>query len=337
MESQIFDAGDVVLQSGITHRETRLAYQTYGTLAPDRANVVLCMTPFGAQHDDIAWQFRPGKALDPERWFIVVPDLFGNGLSSSPSNAPKATAGAHWPRFTIADNVRVQRRMLQEVFGIDTLALATGFSMGGLQAYHWAALYPDAVRKLAVICSAARCAPHNHVMLEGVRAALCADEAFRDGGFTAFPERGMRAMARVYAGWALSQTFYREELWRGMGYSSLEDWLRTNWEANMLRRDPDNLLAHVWAWQHADISANDLYAGDLARALGAITARALIMPCDHDLYFQVEDNRREVALMRNATLKVIESPWGHRAGMPSASPADERFLDDALRALLDDD
>lgn len=329
-----FEAGNVELQSGRTCRDARLAYQTYGTLNAARSNAILFMTPFGAQHTDIEWLVAPGNALDPEKYFIVIPNLFGNGLSSSPSNAVMPANGSRWPRFTVADNVRVQKRMLQEVFGIERLALACGWSMGGIQAYHWAALFPDCVERLAVLCGSAKTAPHNQVFLEGVKATLTADSNYQDGRFTGFPDRGLRAMGRVYAGWAMSQTFYRQELWRQTGCSSLEDYLVTVWEAIYLKRDPDNLLAHIWAWQQADISANELYKGDFQQALGAITARALIMPSATDLYFQVEDNRLEVAAMRNAELKVIPSDWGHRAGMPTQNPEDARFIDQALHALL---
>ena len=124
----------------------------------------------------------------------------------------------------------------------------------------------------------------------------------------------------------MSQTFYRDELWRHTGCSSLEDYRVTVWEGNYLRRDPGNLLAMMWTWQHADISANGLYRGDLTRALAAISARAFIMPSSTDLYFQVEDNRREVAAMCNAELRVIPSDWGHRAGMPANTrPAMSNF------------
>jgi homoserine O-acetyltransferase len=334
MEYEIFEAGDVQLQSGLTCRGARLAYRTYGSLNAARSNVILFMTPFGAQHTDIEWMIGAGRALDPERYFIVVPNLFGNGLSSSPSTAAMPANGSRWPQFTLADSVRVQRRMLQETFGVERLALACGWSMGGMQAYHWAALFPQCVERLAVMCGAAKTAPHNQVMLEGVKATLTADEHYRDGRFVGFPERGLRAMGRVYASWAMSQTFYRDELWRQTGCSSVEDYVVTMWEGNFLRRDPDNLLAHIWAWRHGDISANALYEGDLAKALGAITARALIMPGATDLYFQVEDSRREVACMRNAELRVIPSDWGHRAGLPAHNPEDARFIDLALSELL---
>ena len=333
-DTQFFDAGDVVLQSGITHRATRLAYTTYGTLNADRSNAVLWLTPFGAHHSDIAFMVAPGRALDPTNYFIITPNLFGNGLSSSPSTAKPPFDGSRAPMFTAADNVQVQQRFLHTVFGIERVALACGWSMGGIQAYHWAALFPERVQRLAVLCGSAKTSPHNLVFLDGVRATLTADAHYQDGRFTGLPERGLRAMGRVYAGWAMSQTFYRDELWRQAGCSSLEDYIVANWEGNFLKRDPANLLAMLWTWQHADISANALYSGDFQRALAAITARALIMPGSTDLYFQVEDNRREVALMPNARLLPIPSDWGHRAGMPASNPADGAFIDAALSALL---
>lgn len=331
---KVFEAGNVVLQSGITFRDARLAYQTWGTLNEARSNTVLVMTPFGARHTDIEWMIGPGRALDPQRYFVVVPNMFGNGLSSSPSNAAMPFDGSRWPNFTVADNVRVQQRLLQEVFGIARVALAYGRSMGGVQAYHWAALFPDRVERLAVVCGAAKVSPHNFVFLEGVKAALTADANYRDGRFVAFPERGLRAVGRLYAGWAMSQAFYRGELWRSLGCSSLEDYLVSQWEAWFLARDPANLLAQLWTWQHADISANEIHQGDFQRALRAITARSLIMPGETDLYFQVEDNRREVACMSDARLHAIPSLWGHSAGMNPRNAADANFVDAALAELL---
>ena len=330
----LYDAGNVALQSGLTYRGAKLAYKTYGTLNADRSNAIVYCTPFGAQHADIEFMIGPGMALDPQRYFIIIPNLFGNGLSSSPSNTPPPFDRRRYPNFTICDNVRVQHRLVTEVLGIERLELVYGWSMGGLQAYHWAALYPDMVKRIGVSCGAARCSPHNFVFLEGVKAALTADANFQDGWFSGRPDRGLRAMGRVYAGWALSQAFYRDELWRGAGFSSLEDFLVASWEGNFLRRDANNLLAHIWTWQHADASANQLYGGDFPRALAAIRARAFVMPSETDLYFTVEDNRREVALMPNAQLLPIPSIWGHRAGNPAGNPADAKFLNDALSRLL---
>lgn len=333
-DHQIFEAGDVVLQSGLTYRGARLAYKTFGTLNPDKSNAIVYPTSYGAQHPDLEWQVAPGKPLDPTKYFIVIVNKFGNGLSSSPSNTPPPFDRARYPHFTMADNVRVQQRLMREVFGVERVKLVYGFSMGAQQAFHWAALFPDRVEKIAAICGSAKTSPHNVVFLEGVKAALTADPAWQDGWFAAPPTRGFQAMGRVYAGWGLSQAFYREEVWRRIGFSSLEDFLVGSWEANFRRRDANDLLAMLWTWQHADISANELYDGDLDRALAAIEAEALVMPCETDLYFTVEDNRREAARIKRAELRPIPSIWGHRAGNPALNPEDAKFIDAAVRELL---
>lgn len=330
----VFNAGNVVLQSGLTFRNAQLAYKTYGELNTEKSNVILYMTSFAAHHSDVDWLIGPGKALDTDQYFVVIPNLFGNGLSSSPSNAVEPYTGNRWPLLTIADNVNIQHKLLTEHLGIDSLTLACGWSMGGLQAYQWASYYPSMVKRLAVLCGAAKCSPHNQVFIEGVRATLTADSAFQNGSFVSRPEKGLRAMGRNYAAMAMSQTFYREELWRGAGFSSLEDFLVTSWEANFLKRDANNLLSHLWAWQNANIAANDKYKGDFKAALNAITAKAYIMPGTTDLYFQVEDNRLEVEQMPHAKLVPIVSDWGHRAGLPTANVDDAAFITASFKALL---
>jgi homoserine O-acetyltransferase len=88
VDYDVFDLGDVVLQCGITLPRAKVAYKTYGKLAATRDNAVLMPTYFGARHIDNEAMIGAGRALDPARWFIIVPNMFGNGLSSSPSNAP---------------------------------------------------------------------------------------------------------------------------------------------------------------------------------------------------------------------------------------------------------
>lgn len=331
---QIFELGDVALQSGMTFRNARLAYKIHGRCNAEKSNVILYPTSYGAQHYDTEWLIGEGMALDPSRYCIIIPNLFGNGLSSSPSNTPSPYDRGRYPNVTMYDNIGMQHRLLTEILGIDRVALVVGWSMGGQQAFHWAALHPEMVERMAAICGSAKTSPHNFVFLEGVKAALTADPQWQDGWFNAPPVRGLRAMGRVYAGWAMSQAFYREELWRSMGFTSLEDYLVGAWEGNFLRRDANNLLAMLWTWQHADISANPLYGGNLARALAGIRAKALVLPGETDLYFTVEDNIREVRQMPHAELRPIPSIWGHRAGNPTHNPVDLQFIDGALRDLL---
>jgi homoserine O-acetyltransferase/O-succinyltransferase len=331
---RIFDLGPTVLQRGLTIPDLKLAYQTYGTLAPDKRNAVLYPTSYGAQHTDIDWLIGPGRILDPSRYFIIIPNQFGNGLSTSPSTLSEPFGLGRNPVFTHWDNVHAQKRLLEEVFGIDRLALVYGWSMGGEQALHWGALFPGKVERIAALCTSARTSPHNKVFLEGARAALTADAAWNGLTFTQRPLRGLRAFARVYAGWALSQAFYRNELWRGAGYASVEDFLVRNWEGNFLRRNPDDLLSMLETWIQSDISDNGIFKGDLRAALGAITAKSLIMPGSTDLYFTATDSEIETRQMPNATFHPIVSDWGHRAGNPIQSPADEAVIRAAVSELL---
>jgi len=324
----VFDCGNVSLQRGGTLEGARIVYKTFGTLSPRRDNVIVYPTSYSAHHTDIEWLVSPEHCLDPSRYFIVIPNMFTNGLSSSPSNTPG------FPSVTTYDNVMQQRRMMAELFGVDRVKLVYGWSMGAQQAYHWAALFGEAVERIVVNCGSARTAPHNFVFLEGVRTALQADPNWDGSRYTAKPERGLRAMGRIYAGWALSQTFYRREMWRGLGFASLEDFLVRSWEASFLRRDASDLLAQLWTWQNSDISANDLYRGDLEMALAGIKAQVLLMPSATDLYFQTDDNRAELPHLRHGRLVEIPSVWGHRAGNPRDNPEDAAFIDAEVEKLL---
>ncbi|MBC9880673.1 alpha/beta fold hydrolase [Bradyrhizobium sp. INPA01-394B] len=331
---EIFEAGDVTLQSGVVFPAMKLAYKTYGTLNQARDNVVLYPTSFSAQHFETEWLIGPDGVLDPASYFIVIPNLFGNGLSSSPSNSD----GTPFPDVTYHDAIGIQHRLLTERFGVTKLALVYGWSMGGMQAYHWAALHPEMVERAAVVCGSARCAPYNYVFLESVKAALTGDPAFRDGRFVERPVAGYRAMGRVYAGWAMSHGFYREELWREAGFTSLEDYLVRAWDMTFARRDANDLLAQIGIWQRGDISRCAAFGGDLDRALTTIKAHMLLLPGVTDRYFDVRDNEDELGRLVNAksaVLHPIPSLHGHRAGNPVNNPRDLAFLKAEIAALLD--
>lgn len=331
---RVFELGDLALQSGDTLRDAKLAYQTYGRQTSAGDNVIVLPTFYTGTHSRNEGYFGPGRAMDPARHFIVSVNLFGNGFSSSPSNTPAPHDGPRFPNVTLYDNIAAQHRLLTEELGAARIRLVTGWSMGGCQSFQWAAQFPDMVDAILPFCAAAKASPHNIVFLEGVKAALQADCAYNGGDYDEQPERGLRAFGRVYAGWGYSQTFFREKLHRRLGFETFEEVLH-DWEEDHFRNwDANNLIAKIWTWQHADISANELYGGDLPQALGAIKARAIVMPCTQDLYFPPIDNAIEVSHMANAELRPFDSPWGHCVANPGDVPEFERFLDDAIRELL---
>jgi len=331
---EFFEAGDTTLQSGMVLPGVRIAYRTHGRLNAARDNAIVYPTHYSGTHDSNVWAIGMDKALNPDKYFIIIPNMLGNGQSSSPGNTPAPFDGPRFPLVTVLDNVRLQHRLITERFGISTLALVTGHSMGALQTFQWGALYPGMVQRIAPFCGSARTSRHNWLFLEGCKSALLADAAFAGGDYAAPPVIGIRAFARVYAGWAWSQTFFRQELDRQrLGLPSLEAFLTHAWEPSFQAHDANNLLAMLATWQAADISANPQFNGDFAAALAGITARAVVMPCRTDLYFPPEDSEIEVAHMPHARLHVIPSIWGHMAG-GGINPDDAAFIDAALAQLL---
>ena len=323
-----FALGDICVEAGGVLRNAVLTWKAHGTLSPERDNVVLYPTSYSAQHPDIEWLIGPDGVLDPGRWFIIIPDMFGNGLSSSPSNTED------WPDLvTAADNVRAQRRLLADEWGIERLHAVYGWSMGAQQAYHWAALFPEQVDRAIINCGSARTATHNRVFLKGLMAVLeAAPEHTGNGRFAAEPVAALRAFGRIYAGWGLSQDFYRAGLHQtALGAPDLDTFLRTDWEERFARRRAADLYAQLRTWEAADISRDERYGGDLSKALAAIEAHVLLMPGETDLYFRVADNEAELAHLRRAELRPIPSIWGHRAGNPATNPDDASFLRNAVR------
>ncbi len=333
IDYEVFDLGSVQLQSGTVFPNAKLAYKTYGALAPDKSNVIVMPSYYSGTHKDVEWLIAADKILDPSRYFVISVNMFGSGLSSSPSNSVPPIDRGRYPKVTLTDNVRMQHRLVTEVFGVNKIALVFGFSMGAQQAYHWGALFPDMVERICVVCGSARTSPNNFVFLEGAKAALTTDCLWQDDWFAAPPVRGLKAFGRCYAGWWASPAFYNEGVYKKLGAPTIEDYL-VGAEAYFLQHDANNLLAQLWSWQNADISANEMYGGDLVKALGSIKAKALIMPSETDRYFGVAENAAEVVFLPTAELRPIPTIWGHLAGNPNGNEPDTAFLAQGVGDLL---
>ena len=324
---------DFTLQCGTILSEATIVYKTYGELNKNKSNAILYPTSYGAQHTDIEWLIDPESILDPSQYFIIIPNMFGNGLSSSPSNNETCKLAESGFYFTHLDNVRAQKQLL-DTLGIEKLALVYGWSMGAQQAYHWGVLYPEKCDRIAALCGTAKTTDHNKVFLQSLRTALTADPTWNGTTFDGIPDRGFSAFARIYASWAASQAYYREGIYYQFGYDSLEDYLVRGWEANYRKRNPHDLLAMIDTWLHCDVSKNPTYEGNYQQALKSITAQTLVMPSTTDLYFTPEDCQTEAQLIPNARYLPIPSIWGHRAGNPYQNTEDEMFIRNVVRKLL---
>ena len=209
--------------------------------------------------------------------------MFGNGLSSSPSNSSDPQDGPRFPDITLWDNINCQHKLLTEKLKIKKIALVAGLSMAGCQAYQWAAQFPNMVKSILPFCASAKTSIHNHVFLEGVKAALVADKNWNNGDYKSPPVAGLKAFGRVYAGWAFSQDFYREKLYKKLGFKNVEELLK-NWANDHAKNwDANNLLSKLKTWQLNDISKGPIYKNNYIKALKSIRAKTILMPCNQDL------------------------------------------------------
>ena len=331
-DHQVFQLGDFLFESGVTLPDAKLSYVTHGRLDAERRNAVLVPSWYGGDHHGYDFLIGPGKALDPARYFIILTDMFANSLSSSPNNTPSPFNGPHFPDVSIRDNVHATYRLVTERFELTHLAAVVGFSMGAQQALQWAVSHPVFMDAIVAYCGNAKEYPFGIARLEGAKSALMADAAWNGGFYEQPPEVGLKALARHWATWGVSQEWWRRELFRQLGSESIEEAL-LNGEEYWLSKDANNLLSQAVTWQRHHVANSPGFDGDLEAALRTITARVLFMPSQTDLYFPPEDAEYESQFIANVELVVIPSIWGHRAGL-GLNAQDNEFLNRAIKDFL---
>lgn len=330
---EYFELGDFALTMGETLRGARLAYKTHGRLSPGKDNAILFPHMYSGTPKAMEIFIGPGRPLDSDRYFIILPGQFGNGFSSSPSNQPPPFEMGAFPKIMIGDDVRAQHRLVTEQFGIEELQLVLGWSMGAEQTYEWAVRYPDMVKRAAPFAGTARTTPHDYIFVRMHEDVIKSDPAWNNGFYTE-PHAvhvGLRRHAQVWSVMGVCQEFYKREAWREVGFSSLDDFNRGFWENWFLPMDPNNLLCMAWKWRQGDVSRHT--GGDLAAALGRIRAKTFVMPFSQDMFFPVQDCAEEQALIANSELRVIDSLWAHFA-MFCLTDNERRQIDNHLGDLL---
>ena len=332
---ELFDLGDFVLEEGPTLRGAQLAHRTYGELSEAKDNAILVTTWFSGTHAIFdAVYIGDGHALDPAKYFIVVVNQIGNGLSCSPHNIDGSSAMAKFPHVRIGDDVRAQEQLLREQFGIERLELVLGGSMGAQQTYEWAVRFPDKVTRAAPIAGTAKNTPHDFLYTQTLIDAITSDPAFQDGWYTdpAEVSDGLARHAMIWSVMGFSTEFFKQEAWRPLGFSSVEDFQVNFMEAYFGVMDPNALLCMAWKWQRGDVARHT--EGDLDAALGRITAKTFVMPISEDMFFPVRDCRAEQERIKTSELRVIDDILGH-LGLFAVAPTYMPQIDQHLGELLD--
>lgn len=330
----LHDIGDLELEEGGTIRGCKLAVATHGKLNAAKDNAILVPTWYSGTSKIMEQVYiGQGRALDPDKYFIIVVNQIGSGLSTSPHNTPAPNGMADFPKVRIGDDVRAQHRLLTEDFGLNQLALVVGGSMGAQQTYEWAVRYPEFVKRAAPIAGSARFSEQDFVLLETLSEAITSDPGFRDGAYGASTEvaAGLKRHAKIWTVIGWSADFFRSGRYRALGLDSMKSFVDNFMTAYFAQMDPNDLLAQAWKCQRADVGRHA--GGDLAAALGCIKAKTFVMPISHDMIFPPGDCEAEQRLIPGSTFRPLTSIDGHLAlfGTDAAMLAQ---LDANLKELL---
>lgn len=332
--------GRFELEEGGVIPDLQLAVATYGELNEAQDNAILIPTWFSGTHQ--TWELTyigEGRALDPSRYFIVVVNQIGNGLSTSPHNTDGEIAMAGFPHVRIGDDVRAQEQLLREVFGIERLALVVGGSMGAQQTWEWAVRFPDRVQRAAMIAGTAQNTPHDYLFTQTLIDAITSDPGWNGGDYSSAAEvsAGLHRHADIWAIMGLSTEFWRSEFWRqievpDLTWDTFEEFRDRFLRPTFGAMDPNALLSMAWKWQRGDVARHT--GGDLAAALGRITAKTFVLPIDEDMFFPPRDCAREQELVPGSELRVLHSIAGH-FGLFGFEESYLAELDGHLTELLD--
>lgn len=263
------ELGDFVTESKQIIRQCRIGYRTVGKLNADKSNAVLFPTYFTGQSDALlSYIGGKDKMLDSTRYFIILADALGNGISSSPSNSA-LQPGGEFPLFTIADMVRAHEAMISKEWGIKKLHAVVGISMGGMQAFQWMATFPEKVQKIISIVGTPRIGFSDLILWQSEIRAI--EHALQSGGNLRQALESavlMHAFALYTPAWRNKnqknedfQRFVDSEIEKFKNYSPLD-----------------------WAWQAKAMMAHDVYRTMSADRLGALLKkRGLIIYAVQDM------------------------------------------------------
>ena len=308
------------LESGVELPRLEIAYNTYGTMNPDRSNVVWVCHALTANSDVADWwphTVETGCFLDPAKWFVVCANILGSHYGTTgPLSVNPATGAPYYgdfPDFTIRDMVAVHR-VLADALGIGRIHALVGSSVGGFQAVEWAVDEPERFDKLVLIATAPVATPWAIAIDETQRMAIEADPTYGE-------HRPDAAMAGLAAARAIGLLTYRG----GEGYNLTQ---RETEPGKLLPRATHrpcsyqqyqglklcrryNAYSYVKILDAFDTHDVGRSRGGLEKALSRISAQTMTVGITTDMIFPPAEMRRLAAAIPGAAYEELASDFGH--------------------------
>ena len=292
--------GNFKLESGKIISDCNIGYRTHGRLNSSKSNVILFATWFGGTSKDIE-NTNPWPSVDTTRFFVIIVDALGDGVSSSPSNSIKQH-GAAFPAFTIRDMVNSQHDLLTKNFGITHTYAIMGISMGGIQTFQWAVSYPDFTDRLIPIVGSPQPSSYDLMLYQTVKTTIQNDHSFMKGHYKVNPN-----IVSANLLWELFLTTPEDRV-KTMSPGDVPRWMKDT--AKPTVADWNNRLYQLNAIIGHDISKP--YHGSMPEAAAHVKAKMLIINSLHD-HMVNPAPAVEFSKLLPAKLVVLDSPKGHIA------------------------
>jgi homoserine O-acetyltransferase/O-succinyltransferase len=297
----------LVLESGEAIEDFELSYAVHGDLNDHTLPVTVALCAIGSSHHRLDFLIGEDRALDPRRSRILAIDAIGNGLTTSPSTSRRQPR-LNFPRFCIRDMVNSQKLLLDH-FGIETVDLVIGASMGGMQALQWAVSFPGLMRNVVALTPMAKTTAWSGAINQAGRLAL--------QSHAIDPGEDRDEVARRWEGWSVILQLLCARTPRQVnGEFDSPDAVR-NWLESRARlwieqgADPLDWIYQSWAYDAHDVGTSPGFAGDTTAALRSIRARTLIAAPPLDLYNPPEAARWAADRIPGCEFVEIPSDAGH--------------------------
>jgi homoserine O-acetyltransferase/O-succinyltransferase len=348
------EIGPLRTESGFELPSVTLAYESWGTLAPDGANAVLVLHaltgdahvvgPAGPDQPTAGWWpglIGPDAPLDDRELFVLAVNVLGGCRGSTGPSSPAPDGrpwGSRFPQVTVRDQVRAEHELAQRL-GITSFAAVIGGSMGGMRALEWGVMFPDMVRRVLAIATTAAASADQIAWAAPQIAAIRLDPDYRGGDYYGGPAplRGM-AIARQIA-----HATYRsaDELAERFGRSpqdgedpaaggryAVESYLQHHGRKLGDRFDPNSYVVLTRSMNGHDLGRG---RGGVPAALARITAAITAVAVDSDRLYSLGEARQIAAAPTARPLVVLSSRFGHDGFLVEA-PAIGAVVRDALHA-----
>lgn len=322
-EQEFAELGDFPLASGATLKDLRLGYRQYGDVAGKPEQVVVLLSWFGGQTEQLEELIGPDRLLDPAQTPVIAIDALADGVSSSPSNRTTQPR-MQFPEIRIADMVQSSRRLLTDVFKLKRVKAVIGMSMGGMQVFEWLTHDPDFAERGIVIQGSPRLTPYDLLLWQSTIEAIKLDPVWQQGDYTEQPAR--RALYYIATLAGQSPTAINRAMSRPQVLALLD------------RHDPvqgfdaNDHIRQVEAMLYHDVARLD--DGDLSRAAKRVKAPLLYLWNATDTVVRPEPG---LEFAKAAKAEVVELPGdcGHGAfacEMPKVVDVVQAFLAKPLTA-----